>query len=185
MDKQSAAKTLNGAIVGRQHVRVAENTGWALLRLQAFHRSPGAVDNLSQRLGMCLPAAGETIVEDGRRWFWSAPGEWVIAVPAEAGGDTARALREELDGQFIVMSVITDSRVVLDCSGEDARNVLARGSTVDFHPARFGIGQCLNTRFAGVPVMIAQLEEGAFLLFADRSVAAYLRDWFEVSSVTS
>jgi sarcosine oxidase subunit gamma len=141
------------------------------------------VESLSQRLGVALPAAGETVAEHGRQWFWSAPGEWVIALPAEAESDTARALQEKLDGLFVVLSVMTDSRVVLHVCGEGARNVLARGSTVDFHPASFSIGQCLSTGFAGVPVMIAQPEAGVFLLFADRSVAAYLLDWFGAASI--
>lgn len=183
MDKPLAVTALNGPALEREHIRVAENTDWGLLRLQIFHRTPGAVDSLAKRLDIRLPAAGETVVENGMRWFWSAPGEWVIAVPADTERDTARALREKLDGLFAVPSVITDSRVVLEISGESARNLLARGSTVDFHPASFGVGQCLSTRFAGVPVMIAQLEAGIFLLFADRPVAAYLRDWFEAASV--
>jgi sarcosine oxidase subunit gamma len=141
------------------------------------------VESLSQRLGIALPAAGETVAEHGTQWFWSAPGEWVIAVPAGAESDTARALQEKLDGLFVVLSVMTDSRVVLDVSGEGARNVLARGSTVDFDPASFSIGQCLSTRFAGVPVMIARSEAGVFLVFADRSVAAYLLDWFGAASI--
>jgi sarcosine oxidase subunit gamma len=184
MDKRLATTALNDSPLEREHFRVAENTDRGLLRLQTFHRTPDAVGSLSQRLGIRLPAAGETVAEQGMRWFWSAPGEWVITAPAEAERDTARALQEKLDGLFVVLSVMTDSRVVLDISGESARNVLARGSTVDFHPASFGAGQCVNTRFAGVSVMIAQLEAGSFLLFADRSLGAYLRAWFDAASVS-
>jgi hypothetical protein len=43
--------------------------------------------------------------------------------------------------------------------------------------------RCINTRLAGVPVMLSCSAGGeSFLLFADRSVGHYLLDWFHAVS---
>lgn len=184
MDNLNRATPLAGTELERAGLCVAQNTGLGLLRLQTFHRKPGAVDELTARLGIEPPGPGSLRGDGGRQWFWSAPGEWVIAVPVGTQDAELDALRAQLDGLFVVLSVITDSRVALDISGESVREVLARGSTVDFHPASFGAGNCVLTRLAGVPVMLACPERGEqVLLFADRSLARYLLDWFEAASI--
>ena len=184
MDRLSAVKVLDGATLERANFRLEENTGLGLLRLQTFHRKPGEVEDLSARLGIQLPGSGETLAQQDKQWFWSAPGEWVVAVAAGTEQEVSRSLQAKLDGQFVVLSVMTDSRVVFDHSGECARDVSARGSTVDFHSTSFGANRCINTRFAGVPVMLACPYGGdKFLLFADRSLAQYLLRWFTSASV--
>ena len=79
---------------------------------------------------------------------------------------------------------VTMANVFVPFPGASAREVLSRGSTVDFHPTRFGAGSCVLTRFAGVPAMLACPYGGdVILLFADRSQARYLLEWFEAASV--
>ncbi|MBN7795295.1 sarcosine oxidase subunit gamma [Parahaliea mediterranea] len=184
MAKLDRATPLAGTGLERAGLCVAENTGLGLIRLQAFHRRPGAVEELTARLGIEPPGPGSLRSERDRQWFWSAPGEWLIAIPAGTEDAVLGALRAQLDGLFVVLSAITDSQVALDITGEAVREVLARGSTVDFHPASFGAGNCVLTRFAGVPVMLASPGRGEqILLFADRSLARYLLDWFEAASI--
>lgn len=183
MDKLARCAVLGSAALDCGQLRVAQNSRLGLIRLQTFHRNPGAVDNLASRLGVELPGPGGLRGDRERRWFWSAPGEWVIAVQAGTEEAVLAGLRAQLDGLFAVLSIMSDSRVVLDIAGASAREVLARGSTVDFHPASFGAGSCVLTRFAGVPAMLACPEGGEeVLLFADRSLARYLLDWFEAAS---
>ncbi len=184
MDNLARRTVLASATLEREQFRVTENSALGLIRLQTFHRKPGAVDHLAARLGAPLPGPGTTRAGQDRQWFWSAPGEWVIAVRAGTEDVVLAELRAQLDGLFAVLSVMTDSRIVLDVGGASAREVLARGSTVDFHPSRFGAGSCVLTRFAGVPAMLACPYGGdVILLFADRSQARYLLEWFEAASV--
>ena len=183
MDNLARETVLGGAQVARDQFNVKEHTGLGLIRLQTFHRKSGAVANLSRSLGVELPGPGETAADQHRQWFWLAPGEWIVAVHAGTERDVISNLQAKLDGLFVVVSLITDSRVVLDLAGSATRDVLARGSTVDFHPASLGAGRCINTRLAGVPVMLACSSGGeSFLLFADRPVGPYLLAWFEAAS---
>ncbi len=181
MDRLATDATEGDQAVQVEGFSAVENTGFGLLRLQTFHRESGSRDPLAERLGFALPGPGETVEESGIRVFWSAPGEWILAVAAGSEHEEMRKLEGRLDGLF---TVISDSRVVIELDGPRARDVLARGSTVDFHRSTFTAGRCIHTRFAGIPAMIAQPEDReAFLLFADRSLAAYLWDWFGAASV--
>ena len=132
-------------------------------------------------------AAGELVLSWGEPFGKAlrpiAPGEWIVAVHAGTERDAISNLQAKLDGLFAVVSLMTDSRVVLDLTGSTALDILARGSTVDFHPVNFGAGRCINTRLAGVPVMLACSAGGeSVLLFADRSVGPYLLEWLEAAS---
>jgi sarcosine oxidase subunit gamma len=183
MDRPASPLVLDDSTIARDGFDVFEKIGLGLIRLQVFSRKADAVVLASERLGMSLPNAGKIATRQQEQWFWSAPGEWLIAVPEDAEMEVVNSLRAKLDGLFAVLSVITDSQVVLELSGQCLREVLARGSTVDLHPSRFGEGQCLNTRFAAVSVMLAC--PGAadpILLFADRTVATYLNRWLRAAS---
>ena len=182
MAELAAITPLQGRGLSRAQFSVRENSDYGLIRLQTFHRKAGQVDNLSMQLGLALPGPGAILASGDLQIFWSAPGEWVIAVPRGSERAALMDLHAKLDGLLAVLSAMTDSRVVLQLGGQQLRTVMARGSSVDFHPASFAEGRCLTTRFAGVPVMLVALPGEECLLFADRSVAAYLLDWFEASS---
>lgn len=182
MAELAAITPLQGRGLSQAQFSVRENSDYGLIRLQTFHRKAGQVENLSLQLGLALPGPGAMLAGGELQIFWSAPGEWVIAVPR---GDERAALMElqaKLDGMLAVLSVMTDSRVALQLGGQQLRTILARGSSADFHPASFAEGRCLTTRFAGVPVMLVALPGEECMLCADRSVAAYLLDWFSAAS---
>lgn len=182
MAEMAAITPLHGRGLSRTQFSVRESSDYGLIRLQTFHRRAGQVDNLSRQLGLALPCPGTILASDELRIFWSAPGEWVIAVPRGSERVKLTELQARLDGMFTVLSVMTDSRVVLQLGGEQLRTILARGSSSDFRPSSFAEGRCLTTRFAGVPVMLVELPREECLLFADRSVATYLLDWFRAAS---
>jgi len=182
MAELPAITALQGKGFSRARFSVREINNCGLIRLQTFHRKAGQVDNLSMQLGLALPGPGAMLADGEQQLFWSAPGEWVIAVPRGSERAALMELQSKLDGLLAVQSVMTDSRVVLQLGGQQLRAVLARGSSADVHPTSFAEGRCLTTRFAGVPVMLVALPGEECLLFADRSVAAYLLDWFEAAS---
>lgn len=182
MAELAASSPLQGKALSKAQFSVRENNDYGLIRLQTFHRKPGQVDNLSTQLGLALPGPGGILASGELQIFWSAPGEWVIAVPVGSERNTMKELQAKLDCVFAVLSIMTDSRVALQLGGKMLRMVLARGSSVDFDPVAFTQGRCLTTRFSGVPVMLVALPGNECLMFADRSVAAYLLDWLQAAS---
>ena len=167
----------------RDEFSVREIADSGLIRLQTFHRGVGSVENVAEALGMSLPGPGEVLASDAITVYWSSPGEWIIRVPIGSEQEQLVSLQSRFEGLFAVVTLMTDSRVTLELSGVMARDVLARGSSVDFHPSVFGNNRCLSTRLAGVPIMLAHsAQHDTYLLFACRSTAHYLLDWFLASS---
>jgi sarcosine oxidase subunit gamma len=73
---------------------------------------------------------------------------------------------------------LSASRAVIEIAGEEARSLLEKGCGVDLHPRAFGPGQCAQTVFAKLPVIIDQLSPApAYRLFVRRSAARWLADW--------
>ncbi|MEM1111577.1 MAG: sarcosine oxidase subunit gamma family protein [Pseudomonadota bacterium] len=184
MDNAARESVLAGHELARERFSVRENTSLGLIRLQAFHRKAGNVDAVARQLGLPLPRPCQSARDEDMQLFWSAPGEWILASPAGSEREIAQLLQSRLDNSALaVTSVVTDSRVTLELGGAAVRDVLARGSTLDFHPSQFGAGRCVTTRFAGIPAMLTYPEGGeGFLLFADRSLGHYLLDWFAAAS---
>ena len=162
----------------------AENAGLGLARIQSFHRREGVADAVAERLGRPLPRTGEIREGEGERIFWSAPGEWVVALPIDVEARWIRDQVGNLAGLPALLSPMGDSHMAVELGGEDVRDVLARASTVDFSPDRFVEGRTVVTRFAGITVLLGR-PRGAdnWLLVVDRSLAAYLFAWLESASV--
>lgn len=167
--------------VAVDRISLSARNDLGLLRVQIFDRDSEAAGRLEAALGFAPPGAGQMLERPRQNWCPSAPGEWVIVTPAGELGAVKAELSAALTGEFAVISEIGDSRVIFELVGEGLRGVLARGSTLDFHPRSFSQGDCRVTRFAGVPVMLV-CEEDRMLLLADISLQDYLAQWFAASS---
>lgn len=172
---------LAGVAIDRRQFRLREDCGYDLIRVQAFHRGEGQIEALASALNTKLPGPGIAHQHGARLWLWCAPGDWVVAVPVGTGATELAVLRSAAEELFAAATAMTTSRVVLRLGGARVRDVLARSTTLDLHPWHFRSHSCAVTRRAGAPVLL--LAEGDdVLLFACRSLAVYLLDWFRAVS---
>ena len=65
--------------------------------------------------------------------------------------------------------------------GPAARIILAMGCGIDMHINAFTAGQCVQTNFANVPLLIVAIDDEKFDLYLDRSLARYLSNWLRDS----
>jgi sarcosine oxidase, subunit gamma len=159
-------------------VKLSEEPFVAMVDLRADPDGPAA-SRASAILGLELPTAPSTYVGDGTlAAIWMGPDEWLIT----AGGRSAATLEAELraavgeDGAAIDVSA---QRTTLRLSGPDARDVLAKGCSLDLHPTVFRKGTAAQTMLglAGV-VLIALDDAGAdYRILVRSSFARYLADW--------
>ncbi|MDO7835589.1 sarcosine oxidase subunit gamma family protein [Sphingobium sp. HBC34] len=126
-------------------------------------------------LGHALPQQPNIMVGQDRRLFWLSPCEWMIeGVPPAIVIDHVQAL-----GGSRHYADMAAARTIFEISGSVARDLLAKGTSIDFHPRAFGVDHCVRTLFVQVGVLVARLDDGpTFRIYADRSYQAYLRDWF-------
>lgn len=141
----------------------------------AFLAAAGSV------LGVALPLAPNTVGNGaGCSVLWLGPNEWLIVLPGAQEAATARNLRTALDGLFVAVTEVSGGQTVIALRGKKARDLLAKGCSLDLHPRTFGPGQCAQSHLAKAPILLQQIDDApTFELIARRSFADYLWLWLE------
>jgi sarcosine oxidase subunit gamma len=112
------------------------------------------------------------------RTLWLGPDEWLVTSPEGSSPDLVGRISRALAERGAAVNDLAASRAVIEISGPRARDLLAKGCGLDLHPRAFGPGQCAQTVFAKLPVIIDQLSPApAYRLFVRRSAARWLADW--------
>lgn len=102
---------------------------------------------------------------DAPYWLWLAPDRALLIGAAAPPAGFA--------------SDVTDGLATFEIAGPRAAEIVAMGCTLDPHGPILAPGRCAQTTFAGVKaVLYAHGTRGTFRLHADRSLAAYLLEWF-------
>ncbi|HEX2580651.1 MAG TPA: sarcosine oxidase subunit gamma family protein [Dongiaceae bacterium] len=124
--------------------------------------------------GLALPAANRVMRGGERYLFWMGPNEyWLIA--AEAERDVLQAsLTGAFAPLFAAVTDISESRTLMVLTGARAREVLARGISLDLDPRRFAVDDCAQTSFARVNVLLHRMAGEEFHLTVLNSYADYL-----------
>jgi len=112
--------------------------------------------------------------------IWFGPDEWLVTSATRAGEDLEAQLRAAVadhDGAAVDVSA---QRTTLRLRGAHARDVLAKGCSIDLHPSRFGIGTAVQTTLGLAGVVLLALPPGAdghpeYLVLVRSSFAGYLR----------
>src|SRR3954468_13598882 len=139
--------------------------------------------------GVPLPLQPNRVASRGAlRTLWLGPDEWLVTSPGGLAPDLiGRLQRAVAAGQAVIVD-LSASRTIIEVDGGQARTLLQKGSGIDLHPRAFGPGQCAQTVFAKLPVIIDQLAIGqprtielrgapVYRLFVRRSAACWLAAW--------
>ena len=137
---------------------------------------------VKKAVGIALPTTANTAEgdPDGTRLLWLGPDEWLLASVA-----TNADIPSTLQKAASAMTEVGEARTVIRIGGVNAREVLAKGCSLDLHPRAFAPGQCAQTQLARAAVIIdhTQLDEttgsAEFDLYVLRSFAEYLWTWVE------
>ena len=163
-------------------VRLAEIAHAGKLVLRG--RPEPAVIEAAASVGLSLPTEPCTAAPtDSGTALWLGPDEWLVVTAPGAEGALAGALKQALAGLPAAVVDVTDSRTTIGVSGAAAREVLAKGCALDFHPQGFAAGAVKQSRLAMVDVIIhrpAGARDGAdpaFEVTVLRSFADYLWQW--------
>ena len=95
-------------------------------------------------------------------------------------------LMSRFDGKFTdedaVFLDISDSRAILRITGLKARNVLAKGVTVDMHTSIFSVQAIAHTMVEHAGVLVHRVGPEAFELYVPRSYSVNLWHWLTESA---
>lgn len=131
-------------------------------------------------LGVALPTAASTYAENGdTAAIWLGPDEWLITTRSSTGVELEQRLREAIAAHGGAAIDLSGQRTTLRLRGSRARDVLAKGCSLDLHPSEFGASSAAQTMLgqAGV-VLLAVDDSGAdFRILVRTSFVRYLRAW--------
>ena len=147
---------------------------------------PGFAPVLGEALGLAPPLQPNTVAAAGGILVcWLGPDEWMAIVGADREGDLIAALQKELKGRPAAVTDTTGNYNTINLAGRRARDLLAKGCTLDLHPTVFAPGQCAQTNLAKAAVLlIPRSNDRSFQSFdvvVRRSFADYLAHWLEHS----
>jgi len=100
--------------------------------------------------------------------LWLGPDDWLVLGGREGDFPEAAAAVD-----------VSANRVVLELSGRDAADVLARGCSLDLHPSVFSPGRCAQTLLARAQVILVRDDLETFRILVRPSFAGYLRAWLQ------
>ena len=101
----------------------------------------------------------------------------------------ARDLRAALEGVPCAITDLTEAQTIIRVGGPRARDLIAKGCTLDLHPRVFGLGLVARSTVAHAAVVLHQTaSEGdadgpAFDLYVARSFAEHLWRWLADAAV--
>lgn len=130
--------------------------------------------------GVDLPVTPNTTAQAGAfRILWLGPAEWWVVTTSGAEEKLVADLRQAFTGQHAAVIDVSESRTVITLSGAKARDVLARGCSLDLHPRVFGPGQCAQTGLTKANILLDQTDGApTFDIYVLKSFADYLWQWF-------
>jgi sarcosine oxidase subunit gamma len=170
----------SGAVPG-----IAPRAPSTKLDLRGDPGDPRFLDAVHRVLGLALPLVpGTSVMAERTGTLWLGPDEWLVVSGDETPEALTGRLRAALEGLPAAVTDVSDARVVLRVSGPAARDLLAKGCSLDLHGRAFGPGACAQTLLARVPVLLHRPGPGDDLdVHVPRSFAEHLRAWLADASL--
>lgn len=163
--------TIDGGVLRQASgVRIERISDWALAAVIARR---GRTGDVTARAGSSFSIAlpdGPRLVRSGKVGFLGlAPGKWLAVATDRTGWEWEERLREVFS-DLAAVSDQSDAYLLFRLSGPNARDVLAKGIAIDFHPSAFRPGDAATTSMALVGVTLWQVDgDPAYVLAAARS----------------
>lgn len=157
-------------------VRIREAPFLTQLNLRVDPEGPAAA-LVAQALDIALPSVNSAARSGDVDVFWLGPDEWLVVTAARPPAELQRQLQPVAGSPDVVVVDLSAHRTTIELSGARARDVLAKGCSLDLH--EFVPGRCAQTLLARAPVVLAARdgEHPTYWLLVRASLATYLADW--------
>ena len=135
--------------------------------------------NVGEAIGAALPTDRNTVVRSGDILvLWLGPDEWLILGPVDAETALADRIRSAVAGRHAAVVDVTDNSTMLQVTGPNAADVIAKACPIDLHARVFEENAVAQTYLAHVDVTIWRTAEcDGFCLLLRRSFADHLWRW--------
>lgn len=158
-------------------VEVVERRGLAIAQIAAWPDTTAAVaDVIAKAMGIAPPAVpARGVSKDVVDILDAGPHRWWVVTPDDA--DPTALLAAAL-GDHAAVTAQGHGRTALRLAGPRVRDLLAKGSTIDFHPSVFAAGTCVQTVLAHLSATLYCRDDGSTVdLYVLRSFGEHLYEW--------
>ncbi len=161
-------------------VIIAERRPLATVQVAARAEEGKAVrDALAVALGVAPDAAANRSTTRGATTIlWVGPERWLVVEPERGDRDLATLLRAALAATSAAVTDLGHGRTTLRLVGPRCRDLLAKGSAIDFHPRAFAAGACAQGLLGHVGALFHAIDDRpTFDLHIARSYAQTVWEW--------
>jgi sarcosine oxidase subunit gamma len=163
-----------------ESARIIEVPFIAMVDLWVDPTGPGAAEAADVLGVTSLPPIPCTTI-DGRdaTVIWLGPQEWLVTSGSRGGEDLETRLRERLSEHGGAAVDVSAQRTTVRLRGARARDVLAKGCSLDLHPTVFGRGAAAQTMLGLAVVVLLPLSDNGtdYQILVRSSFAGYLAGW--------
>ena len=161
---------------GARRLRLSEVRGWHLAQLAVFADHRGEFEqHIRACCGAGLPVelyrgvtSGDShLVRITQQQYW-----WIAA-----RNDSMVRLARELPASAGAVTVLSAGRVRLRITGPEAREVLAKGISLDLHPTVFQVGRGAQTGLHHTGVFLERVGDDSYEIYAQRTYAESIWEW--------
>lgn len=169
------------SVSGSENARLRFTDRRSLALGQLFARS-GRQKSLVTLLGLPV-VPGRSKANEEFLALPLAPGQWLLLADKGADGSFCRDIRERI-GELGYVSEQSHSRVVIRVSGEQSRDLLAKGCRLDLHPKVMRPESCATTVIAQVGVLVHQVDDvPSYDLLVLSGFARCFWEWLEEAAL--
>ena len=162
MAEQRRRHALESFLVRTGEQPSTENRGVAMaispfrgfLNLRGDPNDAGFLQAVREGLGQPLPIVANRFTEGACRVFWLGPDEWLAMTAPGEEAALGKRLADALAGRVCALTDLTGGQICIRLSGENVRDALAKGCTLDLHPRVFKPGHCAQTVLGKASMLI-------------------------------
>ena len=142
-------------------VRLVEQAPAALVNVRGNAEDPAFLAAVQRCGAPALPVQPNTVaLSAGWLALWLSPDEWLLRAtdPQTRTDDTLNALEQALQGLHFALTDQSSGHAILHLQGPRASETLNRGCPLDLYPKVFPSGQCAQSLYFQIPVLLRPLE---------------------------
>ncbi len=160
-------------------VILGESAHRTIINIRGNAGDPAFAASVRAASGVALPTQANTVTVGGDlKILWLGPDEWWVVGPEGRSVDLLAGLRQAFQGQHTAVTDVSESRTVITLTGPKARDLLARGVSLDLHPRVFAAGHCAQTSLSKANVLLHQTDDRpSYDIYVLKSFADYLWQW--------
>lgn len=160
-------------------VILGESAHRSIVNIRGNAEEAAFTSSVKAATGVDLPVEANTVNGSGDlKIFWLGPNEWWVVGPEGKNAELVAGLRQAFQGQHSAVVDVSESRTVMTLTGPKARDLLARGISLDLHPRVFRAGQCAQTSLSKANILLHQTDDKpSYDIYVLKSFADYLWQW--------